>query len=358
MLNYMNFSNIFTINRHTLFNTMKQSDIFQIKLQNSDKSFESSNSDSILEAGLRYGLSMRYECSNGTCGVCKARLVKGDIEKIKHHDYSLKAEEIDNQEFLMCCHAPRSNLELDLNLIGDVRSIPLQQIQTKIKKIEFVNDNMAIVRLRTPRSKTLQFMAGQDVELSFKNSAARYPIASCPCHGMELEFHIRNINKDKFSQLIFTQATKVKDSINLTGPKGVFVLKELSVRPMVFIAWDGGFAPIRSLVEHAFSLEMPNSIYFYWAYPENESTPYFDNHAQSWHAVMDDYHYQSIACEFDRNSHNDCHKVAKKIYDSLDHNVVNQSEVYISAPAEVLIYLGEFLLENGLNDTQLIASPI
>ncbi|MDC0430410.1 2Fe-2S iron-sulfur cluster-binding protein [Candidatus Thioglobus sp.] len=337
---------------------MNHSDLYQVKLQGQEKLFECAHSDSILDGGLRHGLSMRYECSNGTCGACKAKLVKGDIKKIKHHDYALTAKEIDNQEFLMCCHAPSSNLELELDLIGDVRLIPLQKIQTKIKDIRFVNENMAIVSLRTPRSKNLQFMAGQDVELNFKGVVSRYPIASCPCHGMELEFHIRNLDIDEFSKLIFSHKIKDKDKVDLTGPKGVFVLKETSDKPMVFIAWDGGFAPIRSLVEHAFSLEMPNPIYFYWAYPSVEPRPYFDNHAQSWNAVMDDYYYQPIACEFDRNSHNDCHKVAKQIYDSLNHDIVNQSEVYISAPAEVLIYLGEFLLENGLNDTQLIASPI
>jgi hypothetical protein len=35
-------------------------------------------------------------------------------------------------------------------------------------------------------------MAGQDVELSFAGNTSRYPLASCPCHGMTLEFHIRN----------------------------------------------------------------------------------------------------------------------------------------------------------------------
>lgn len=337
---------------------MKKSAIYQIKLQDREKSFECSDSDSILEGGLRHGLAMYYECSNGTCGVCKARLVKGSINKIKHHDYALSVDELDNQEFLMCCHAPSSELELEVDLIGDVRSIPVQEIQTKIKNIRFVNDEMAIVSVRTPRSKTLQFMAGQDVELSFKGVVSRYPIASCPCHGMELEFHIRNLKDNEFSQLIFSKQIKDKDKLDLTGPKGVFVLKEASTKPMVFVAWDGGFAPIRSLVEHAFSLEMSNPVHFYWAYPATDPAPYFDNHAQSWHAVMDEYYYQTIACEFDRSNKNDCHKVAKQIYDSLDHDIVNQSEVYISAPGEVLIYLGEFLLENGLNETQLIASPI
>lgn len=332
--------------------------IFNVQLNKNKQNFECPEHNSILKGGLRHGLAMRYECSNGTCGVCKARLINGDIKKIKHHDYALSADELDNQEFLMCCHAPGSELELEVDLIGDVRSIPVQEIQIKIKNIHFVSDDMAIVSVRTPRSKTLQFMAGQDVELSFKGVVSRYPIASCPCHGMELEFHIRNIKANKFSQLVFSKQIKDKSKLDLTGPKGVFVLKETSTKPMVFIAWDGGFAPIRSLVEHAFALEMSNPMTFYWAYPASDPAPYFDNHAQSWHAVMDDYHYQTVACEFDRSNENDCHKVAKQIYDSLDHDMVNQSEVYISAPAEVLIYLGEFLLENGLNESQLIASPI
>lgn len=332
--------------------------IFTIELQKNKQNFECPENDSILEGGLRHGLAINYKCSNGTCGVCKAKLIDGELEKIKHHDYSLSTDEIDNQEFLTCCHAPRSDLTLELDLIGDVRSIPIQTIQTKIKDIRFINNDMAIVNLRTPRSQTLQFMAGQDVELSFKGVVSRYPIASCPCHGMELEFHIRNLNIDQFSQAIFSKKLKAKAKVELVGPKGMFVLKEASAKPMVFIAWDGGFAPIRSLAEHAFSLEMTNPVYFYWAYPATDPAPYFDNHAQSWHAVMDEYHYQTIACDFDRSSKNDCHKVAKQIYDSLDHKVINQSELYISAPAEVLIYLGELLLDNGLDESQLIASPI
>ncbi len=332
--------------------------IHSVMLSGKDKDFECSESDSVLKGGLRHGLAMRYECSNGTCGVCKAKLIKGDIEKIKHHDYALSTDELDNNEFLMCCCAPKSDVEVEFDLIGDVRSIPIQEIQVKIKDIRFIDDNMAIVSLRTPRSKTLQFMAGQDVELRFKGASYRYPIASCPCHGMELEFHIRRFDVDQFSQAIFSKTIKAKAKIDLLGPKGVFVLKEYSDKHMVFIAWDGGFAPIRSLIEHAFSLEMPNPVHFYWAYPATDSKPYFDNHAQSWRAVMDEYHYQTIACEFDRSSKNDCHKVAKQIYNSLDHDLINQSEVYISAPAEVLIYLGALLLENGLDESQLIAAPI
>jgi len=332
--------------------------IFNIQLNKNKRNFECSENDSILEGGLRHGLAMHYECSNGTCGACIAKLVNGKVKQIKHHDFSLSEDQKNQGEFLMCCNAPASDATLELALIGDVKSIAIQNIETKIKKISFVNDGLAIITLRTPRSKTLQFMAGQDVELSFKGNTSRYPIASCPCHGMELEFHIRNLPEDAFATALFTKKIKSKSVIDLEGPKGIFVLKETSVKPMMFIAWDSGFAPIRSLVEHAFSLEMSNPVNFYWAYPADEQSPYLENHAKSWQVIMEDYTYTPIACEFDRSSKNDCHKVAKQIFEALDLEIINQSDLYISAPAEVLIYLGELLLENGLNESQLIASPV
>ena len=332
--------------------------LFNVRLKNHDRNYECSSNDSVLEGGLRHGLAMHYECSNGTCGACKAKLVNGEINQIKHHDFALSDEEKSDGDFLMCCNSPASDVELELDLIGDVQSIPIQNIETKVKKIVFMNDDLAIITLRTPRSKTLQFMAGQDVELSFKGVTSSYPLASCPCHGMELEFHVRNSPEDAFATALFSKKIKNKSMVDLEGPKGVFVLKELSKKSMVFIAWDIGFAPIRSLVEHAFSLEMDNPVYFYWAYPSDEQAPYLDNHAKSWQAVMNDYTYSPIACEFDRSSKNECHKVAKQIFNALDLEVVKRSDVYLCVPAEVLIYLGELLLENDLDESQLIASPI
>ncbi|MBA5249124.1 MAG: 2Fe-2S iron-sulfur cluster binding domain-containing protein [Gammaproteobacteria bacterium] len=332
--------------------------LFNVHLSNHPRDFECVETDSVLEGGLRHGLAMRYECSNGSCGACEAKLLRGNIKQIKHQDFVLTEKQKLENTFLMCCHAPATDIEVAVKLIDDVKSIVIQKINVKVKHIRLINKDMAILNLRTPRSKTLEFMAGQDVELSFNGTTHRYPIASCPCYGMDLEFHIRNEASDAFAGEIFNGNLKGKTIVSLEGPKGIFVLKEQSPRKMVFIAWDGGFAPIRSLIEHAFSLEMSNPVYFYWAHPADEQVPYLDNHARSWQAVMDEYVYTTIACPFNRANKNDCRKVAKQIFDALDIEVVNQADVYISAPAEVLIYLGELLLDNGLDETQLMASPI
>jgi len=108
--------------------------IHNIVLSNQEKLFECPSNDSILDAGLRHGLAMRYDCSNGTCGSCIAKLNTGEIQKIKHHDYSIQNELVEQGAFLMCCHAPLSDLNIEVDLIGDVKSIPIQNIVTKVKK--------------------------------------------------------------------------------------------------------------------------------------------------------------------------------------------------------------------------------
>jgi len=332
--------------------------IFNIVLANKAKYFECPPDDVILNAGLRHGLAMRSECSNGTCGSCIAKLKKGNTQLVKFHDYKIEAELSAKGAFLMCCHSPLSDLELEVDLIGDVRSIPLQDINTKVKKIVKINENFISLVLRTPRSKTLQFMAGQQVELCYQDISVRYPLASCPCNGMELEFHIRNLNSDHFSKILFNGDLSAKSNIQVTGPRGIFVLREESIKKMIFIAWDGGFAPIRSLVEHAISLEMDNEINFFWAFPAIDKEPYLNRHAKSWNAVLDDYKYFPIPCKFERSLDNDCELIAETIFNSLSLIDLKLSDLYICAPAELLIKLSELIISSGIDEKNILGSPL
>ena len=92
--------------------------------------------------------------------------------------------------------------------------------------------------------------------------------------------------------------------------------------------------------------------------PEIKGPPYLENHANSWKLILDDYSYTKIACNFNIIDNNYYINIANSIYKSLDIDAVINSDVYISAPAEVIIYLSEMLLETDLNEKHLIASPI
>ncbi|RKZ35374.1 MAG: hypothetical protein DRQ37_06545, partial [Gammaproteobacteria bacterium] len=80
-----------------------------VEFQPSGRRFTAESADTLLEAALRSGGSPMYGCVNGSCGECKARVLSGETETVRFHDYTLPAAERDQGYVLMCCTAPRSD---------------------------------------------------------------------------------------------------------------------------------------------------------------------------------------------------------------------------------------------------------
>jgi len=57
---------------------------------------------------------------------------------------------------------------------------------------------------------------------------------------------------------------KERAILRFEGPLGTFYLREDSDKPMIFVAGGTGFAPIKAIIEHAFSLGEDRPIVFYW----------------------------------------------------------------------------------------------
>ena len=124
---------------------------------------------------------------------------------------------------------------------------------------------------------------------------ATLAISSCPCDDMNLHFQIPRLKGDEFSDLIFNHLKK-GDAINIDGPQGDFVLNENSPRSLVFIAWHTGFAPVRSLIEHAMSLEEANSMQLVWM-TRSKNDRYQDNLCRSWQDAFENFDYLPIDAE-------------------------------------------------------------
>lgn len=313
-------------------------------------SYDCSSEESLLQAGLRAGIPLRYKCTNGSCGECRSRLIRGEIRAIRGQDYPLAYREKSGGWFLSCTHAPVTSVEMEAPLFSSVVELPHQTIQARVKSVEFLQQDLAILTLRTPRSNTFQFLAGQDALLSSPQAAQRYPVASCPCSGLELEFHVRKSESDPFSQLLFS-SFKRGDAVTVDGPRGTFLLNEASSRPIIFIAWDTGFGSIQSLMEHLISLEISNPVSLYWVSP---TRPYRENRALSWNSVIDTYRYQWI-----HSDPAECADPVEQLLEQLQQDrTVPEADLYVTAPADILIPLGERLLELGLPEEQLRASPL
>lgn len=255
--------------------------------------FSVSGNESILEAGLRGGYALDYGCSNGNCGRCVVRIESGETEPVRHHDFALSAAAKAQGMVLSCCHTARSDLVIEAEEASGAGDIPMQEISLRLRKVDRSHSDVLIVNARTPRTRRLRFLAGQSAELKIAGVGTRtYPIASCPCDDMNLQFHVPVDESDPVAQWL-SQA-KHNDTVALTGPYGEFVLNESSPNPLFFLASGAGFGPIKALIEHAMALELAPEIILLWqAAPQSH---YMHNLPRSWHDALDDFHYISSSC--------------------------------------------------------------
>ncbi|OZA26172.1 MAG: flavodoxin oxidoreductase [Hydrogenophilales bacterium 17-61-9] len=243
--------------------------------------------DTLLEAALRNGVSLNYGCSNGNCGDCKARVVSGDVKKVHAHDYVLKQAEKDAGTILLCAYAPVSDVVIESSVAG-ARDIPVQQLTARVKSVEVFNPHMAALHILAPRSQRLRFLGGQGIQVRVNGSGGRYAIASCPCEDRHIEVQIPRRAGDAFAEAVFSEL-KANDTVEVEGPYGEFVLDEDSPRPIIFLAFGAGFAPIKSLIQHAISLDLTESMDLHWL--ADDTGLYQDNLCRAWADALDNFNY-------------------------------------------------------------------
>ena len=262
----------------------------QVHIKNTGHEFFVEGTNSILEAGLSAGLALNYGCSNGNCGNCKAKLISGEIKKTKPHDYVFSESEKLQNYFLCCSNTAITEIEIEADEAGSEKDIPQQKISAKVKKVDKLTGNVLVLNLKTPRTKRLRFLAGQNVILSRADlPPLEIPIASCPCDDMNIQFHIPHDNTNPFIKYVSEELNN-SDSIHIEGPTGSFVLDENSNNAVIFIAFDTGFAPIKSLIEHAVTLEHAEFIHLYWLHSDEK--PYMHNQCRAWEDALDNFKYQ------------------------------------------------------------------
>jgi len=269
-----------------------------IKILPGGRSFPCEGNSTLLEAGLHAGLALAYGCSNGNCGECLAKIVSGEVRKVRHHDYVISEEKRNSGHMLMCCNTTVTDVVLEAPEARSGLEIPQQQIIARVKSIELINNDVALLHLKTPRSQRLRFLAGQQVRLGGDElPMATHPISSCPCDDMNLHFQIPGSGDNEFSDYVFNHLKK-GDSIRIEGPQGDFVLNEDSTRSLVFIAWHTGFAPVRSLIEHAMALETAGNMKLVWM-ARSKKDRYQDNLCRSWRDAFDNFDYLPVDTNID-----------------------------------------------------------
>lgn len=299
--------------------------------------------DTILEAGLRAGLALPYGCSDASCGKCRARLLAGKVKALKAQPTDLPPDTM-----LLCCNTAISDVEIEVPEARAADALEPVRLHAEVCKINRPRDDMVVLNLKSPRSQRLRFLAGQYAYLSAGGGAARsYPIASCPCDERQLQFHVPR-DGSEFSRYVFEKLS-LSATIEVEGPYGDFVLDEESPRSLIYLAWESGFGPIKSLIENAMALDAAEHVHLYWYYDQRQPHPYMHNLCRSWHDALDNFRYTAVAMEPDDRD------ALKQGLNELaeQHPDLSSFDFFVAGPARMIDSVRSFLRARALPADQL-----
>ena len=321
-----------------------------VRLLPSQHEFFVEGNDTVLEAALRSGLALDYGCSGGNCGLCKAKVLSGQVKKTRPHDYVLTDSEKAAGQVLLCCHTAVTDLVVEATEAHGARDIPLQTIVTRVKSVEPLAGDMRLLHLQTPRTNRLRFLAGQHVTLRAADGVeAELPIASCPCDDRNLQFHVHLTSGDRFAEHVFRKL-KALDSVTVIGPKGEFTLHDGSPRSLIFLACDTGFAPVKSLIEHAMSLESAETIHLYWI-TCREREHYMQNLCRAWADALDNFQYTPLEAHGEDGDETRLMRELRRVTE--DHPDLTEFDVYAAGSMALMGAAQKILVPAGLPAEQL-----
>jgi propane monooxygenase reductase subunit len=195
-----------------------------------------------------------HGCKEGQCASCKSFILDGDdIEHDRYSTFALPDYEKEEGFTLLCRAHPYEDVTIELlNYDEDmIRSgLPIQQAVAEVVSKDPVTHDMRHLVLRLVEPQELRFFPGQYVDITIPGTEETRSFSMANTSSREsgqLEFVIKVYPDGRFSHFLDTEL-KVGDQLDLSGPFGVFTLREGYESDLVFVGGGAGMAPILSLL--------------------------------------------------------------------------------------------------------------
>jgi propane monooxygenase reductase subunit len=208
----------------------------------------------VLRAAAEQGLMLMHGCKEGQCSACKSFVLEGDdIELDRYSTFALPDYEKEEGFTLLCRAHVYEDVTIELvNYDEDmIRSgLPIQQAVAEVAAIERVTHDLRHLVLRLVEPAELKFFPGQYVDIAIPGTDATRSFSMANTSSRDsgqLEFVIKVYPDGLFSNFLDT-GLAVGDRLDLTGPFGVFTLREGYETDLLFVGGGAGMAPILSLL--------------------------------------------------------------------------------------------------------------
>jgi propane monooxygenase reductase subunit len=226
----------------------------------------------ILRAAFEQGVMLMHGCKEGQCSSCKSFLLEGeDVEHDKYSTFALPDYEKEEGYTLLCRAHAYEDLTIELLNFDEemIRGgLPIQEAVAEVVSIDRVTHDMRHLVLRLTEPTEIKFFPGQYLDIAVPGTEEVRSFSMANTTSREdgrLEFVIKVYPDGLFSHFLDSQL-QVGDQLNLTGPYGMFTLREGHDTDLVFVGGGAGMAPIlallRSMAERGITRK---AVYYYGA---------------------------------------------------------------------------------------------
>ncbi|HEY7758945.1 MAG TPA: FAD-binding oxidoreductase [Burkholderiales bacterium] len=304
--------------------------------------------ETILEAGLRAGIPMPFECRNGGCGLCKGTVLYGKVEHAPHQKSALSDAERAAGKALFCCATPLTEIEIEYEEAGAARDFPLKELEVTVRGMHRVSEAVMILDLALPPGERMRYRAGQYFNVVLEDGARRaFSFATAPDDSDRIEMHVRLIPGGRFTTHVFT-AMREGDRLRIEGPLGQFALHD-SDRPLILVAGATGFAPVKSMLEYAFRAGLKRRMFLYWGVRRRDDL-YMHELPEQWECEHANFHFVPVLSE--AQPEDDWHGRTGLVHEAILHDFPDLAgfEVYTCGSMKMVEAARPAFLGQGLDE--------
>ena len=308
---------------------------YQVRIADTDHTFEVADGERVIDAALRGGLMLTYSCRSGTCGTCMGDVLEGRITYTDGLPAAIDAQQDADGRALFCQARPASDLVIRVNEVREAGDIRPQKLPARVEAIEDCAPDVRRLFLRLPRDKRLTFLPGQYIDFLLRGGQRRsFSLANTPHDDALLELHIRHLPGGLFSGHVFNDL-KEGALLRFEGPLGNFFLRDDSDRPMIMMGGGTGFAPVKGIVEQALHTGVERPIHIYWG-ARGRADLYLDGLPRDWAAAHANIAYTPVLS--DPDARDDWTGATGFVHEQVvrDHPDLSGFDVYMSGPPPMI----------------------
>ncbi|WP_410662480.1 FAD-binding oxidoreductase [Amycolatopsis sp. lyj-84] len=228
-----------------------------------------SEDQTILRAAAEQGVMLMHGCKEGQCASCKSFILDGDdVEHDRYSTFALPDYEKEEGFTLLCRAHAYEDLTIELLNYDEEMiqaGLPITDAVVEVVSNENVTRDLRHLVVRLVEPETLKFFPGQylDFKIPGTDETRSFSMANTSARDGLLEFVVKIYPGGLFSEFLDSKVN-AGDRLEVTGPFGVFTLRDAPGAEVVFVGGGAGMAPILALLRSMAERGIDRKATFYY----------------------------------------------------------------------------------------------